>query len=587
MDIYSILTLLGGFAFFIFGMNLMSGSLEKMWGGKLESLLKKTKSNRLRGLLLGGAITMALQSSSAVTVMLVGLVNSGVMNLGQTITVVMGSNIGTTVTSWILAMSGTQSDLPFLQLFRPELFYSLPAILGMIIVMLTKSDRRKTVGSALIGFSIIMTGMNMMTVSLQPLADNKLFLKAIGLLNNPIIALILGTLITAAVRSSVASVAALQCLAANGMISFAMAIPAIMGQNIGTCIRALFSSRDANKNAKRVSVIHLLFNVIGTVVFLTVYCIAEHFMTAAFEDMPITLFEIALAHTIFNVATAIILFPFSKQLERLACLIIKDTADSTHEEESYSFIDIRLLSTPSVAIRECNSKCKKMAALTKETIFAAFELFSKYDESVAKEILKNEDILDMYEDKLGTFLVKLASKEISEADSQSVSRQLHSIGDFERIGDHAVNILNVAQEMHSKKIHFSANAKDETDVLVSALTEIINTTVDAYVNNNITLAKHIEPLEEAIDQLINDIKVQHINRLKSGECSIELGFILSDFLTNCERVSDHCSNIAIAIIETPQLSFDAHEYITDVKSETNKEFQSEYAMFKEKYSITE
>ncbi len=587
MDIYSILTLLGGFAFFMFGMNLMSGSLEKMWGGKLESLLKKTRSNKLRGLLLGGAITMALQSSSAVTVMLVGLVNSGVMNLGQSSTIVMGSNIGTTVTAWILALSGTQSDLPFLHILRPELFYAMPAVLGMLIVTLTKSDRRKTIGSTLIGFSIIMTGMNMMTGSIEPLSHSTLFLKVLGILNNPFIAVLIGTAVTALVRSSVASVAGLQCLAANGMISFAMAIPTIMGQNIGTCIRAVILSRDANKNAKRVSLIHLLFNLIGTIVFLTVYCLSNHFMTSSFENMPITLFEIALAHTIFNVATTIILFPFSKQLENLAGLIVKDKSNNKEIEESYSFIDLRLLSTPSVAIRECNSKCKQMAKLTKEMIFASFSLITKYEEPTAKELAKNEDILDMYEDKLGSFLFKLATKEISETDSQSVSRQLHTIVDLERIGDHAMNILGLAQELHSKKIRFSETAKDETDILISALTEIINTTVEAYVSNNIALAKHIEPLEEAIDQLINDIKTQHIERLKSGECSIELGFILSDLLTNCERVSDHCSNIAIAIIETPQLSFDAHEYINDIKNGPNSDFQSEYDMFKAKYSISE
>ena len=587
MDIYSILTLLGGFAFFMFGMNLMSGSLEKMWGGKLESLLKKTRSNKTRGILLGGALTVALQSSSAVTVMLVGLVNSGVMNIGQSSTIVMGSNIGTTVTAWILALSGTQSDLPFLRIFRPELFYALPSIVGMIITMITKSDRKKTVGSALIGFSIIMTGMNMMTVSLNPLSQSQTFLKIIGILNNPFIAVLAGTLVTALVRSSAASFAGLQCLAANGMISFGMAIPTIMGQNIGTCIRALISSRDANKNAKRVSLIHLLFNMIGTAVFLTVYCAANHFMTSSFENMPITLFQIALAHTIFNVLTAIILFPFSKQLERLSGIILKDKTDEKEDENKYSFIDIRLLSTPSVAIRESNSKCKQMAKITRDMIFSSFELISKYDESTAKEIAKTEDIIDMYEDKLGSFLVKLATKEVSEADSQSVSRQLHSIVDLERIGDHAMNILGLAQELHTKKLHFSNSAQEETNVLFSALTEIINSTVDAYVSNNVALAKHIEPLEEAIDRLINDIKEQHMARLKSGECQIEPGFIMSDLLTNCERVSDHCSNIAIAIIETPQLSLDAHEYIIELKKNSNSDFRQDFEMFKKKYSISE
>ena len=586
MDIFSVFTLCGGLAFFLFGMNLLSSGLEKMAGGKLESLLKKTTSNPLKGLLLGAAITVAIQSSSAVTVMLVGLVNSGIMQLGQTVCVIMGSNIGTTITAWILGLSGIESDNIFVNLLKPESFSPLLALIGMIFIMGSKSDKKKSIGTVLIGFSILMTGMDMMKNSVAPLADDPNFGKVLTMFKNPIFGVVVGALFTGIIQSSAASVGVLQALAINGGVTYSIAIPIIMGQNIGTCVTALISSIGVNRNAKRVSIIHISFNLIGTIVYLTLYCILNALFVFPFSELPIDAFGIALVHSIFNVATVILLFPFSKQIEKLAYLVIKDkTEGGTAEDEVYSFVDVRLLSTPSVAIRECNSKCKKMAKLAKETIFSAIGLIDNYDEKVYKEVLENEDLLDLYEDKLGTYLVKLSGKELSDLDSQSVSRQLHTIGDFERIGDHAVNILQVAEEMHDKKLSFSSEAKKEIAVLMAALTEILTNTTEAYINNNVSVAKGIEPLEETIDNLIIEIKTSHIQRLKAGGCSIELGFILSDLLTNCERVSDHCSNVAIAIIETSQFSFDAHEYLNAVKRKGNKEFESEYEMYKNKYSI--
>ena len=586
MDIFSVFTLCGGLAFFLFGMNLLSSGLEKMAGGKLESLLKKTTSNPLKGLLLGAAITVAIQSSSAVTVMLVGLVNSGIMQLGQTVCVIMGSNIGTTITAWILGLSGIESDNIFVNLLKPESFSPLLALIGMIFIMGSKSDKKKSIGTVLIGFSILMTGMDMMKNSVAPLADDPNFGRVLTMFKNPIFGVVVGALFTGTIQSSAASVGVLQALAINGGVTYSIAIPIIMGQNIGTCVTALISSIGVNRNAKRVSIIHISFNLIGTIVYLTLYCILNALFVFPFSELPIDAFGIALVHSIFNVATVILLFPFSKQIEKLAYLVIKDkTEGGTAEDEVYSFVDVRLLSTPSVAIRECNSKCKKMAKLAKETIFSAIGLIDNYDEKVYKEVLENEDLLDLYEDKLGTYLVKLSGKELSDLDSQSVSRQLHTIGDFERIGDHAVNILQVAEEMHDKKLSFSSEAKKEIAVLIAALTEILTNTTEAYINNNVSVAKGIEPLEETIDNLIIEIKTSHIQRLKAGECSIELGFILSDLLTNCERVSDHCSNVAIAIIETSQFSFDAHEYLNTVKRKGNKEFESEYEMYKNKYSI--
>ncbi|MBQ3692883.1 MAG: Na/Pi cotransporter family protein, partial [Clostridia bacterium] len=576
MDIFSVFTLCGGLAFFLFGMNLLSSGLEKMAGGKLESLLKKTTSNPLKGLLLGAAITVAIQSSSAVTVMLVGLVNSGIMQLGQTVCVIMGSNIGTTITAWILGLSGIESDNIFVNLLKPESFSPLLALIGMIFIMGSKSDKKKSIGTVLIGFSILMTGMDMMKNSVAPLADDPNFGKVLTMFKNPIFGVVVGALFTGIIQSSAASVGVLQALAINGGVTYSIAIPIIMGQNIGTCVTALISSIGVNRNAKRVSIIHISFNLIGTIVYLTLYCILNALFVFPFSELPIDAFGIALVHSIFNVATVILLFPFSKQIEKLAYLVIKDkTEGGTAEDEVYSFVDVRLLSTPSVAIRECNSKCKKMAKLAKETIFSAIGLIDNYDEKVYKEVLENEDLLDLYEDKLGTYLVKLSGKELSDLDSQSVSRQLHTIGDFERIGDHAVNILQVAEEMHDKKLSFSSEAKKEIAVLMAALTEILTNTTEAYINNNVSVAKGIEPLEETIDNLIIEIKTSHIQRLKAGGCSIELGFILSDLLTNCERVSDHCSNVAIAIIETSQFSFDAHEYLNAVKRKGNKEFESE------------
>lgn len=587
MDIFSVFTLCGGLAFFLYGMNMLSSGLEKMAGGKLESLLKKTTSNPFKGLLLGMVITVAIQSSSAVTVMLVGLVNSGIMQLGQTVCVIMGSNIGTTLTAWILSLSGIESDNIWVNLIKPESFSPLLALIGIIFIMVAKSDKKKSVGTIMVGFSILMYGMELMKDSVAPLADKPEFQSVLTMFNNPIIGVLVGAIFTGVIQSSAASVGVLQALSLNGGITFSMAIPIIMGQNIGTCVTALLSSIGVNRNARRVSIIHISFNLIGTIIFLTIYSILDFAIGFGFSDMDITPFYIALVHSIFNVATVLLLMPFYKQLEKLAYFVIKDNSKGNAEDEVYSFVDDRLLSTPSVAINECNSKCKKMAKLARDTIYSSIELINDYDEKKSAKVLENEDLLDLYEDKLGTFLVKLSSKAVSENDSQSVSRQLHTIGDFERIGDHAVNILDVAKEMNEKKLHFSEKAEKEVDVLFAALTEILENTTNAYVKNDVNLAKQVEPLEEVIDNLIIDIKSMHVQRLKAGECSIELGFILSDLLTNCERVSDHCSNIAITIIETNQHSLDAHEYLNVVKRAGNKDFENEYEMYKSKYALKE
>ncbi len=583
MDIFSIFTLCGGLAFFLFGMNQLSSGLEKMAGGRLESLLKKATSNPFLGMLLGTAITVAIQSSSAVTVMLVGLVNSGIMDLSQTVTVIMGSNIGKTVMAWITSLSGIQSDNIFLRLCKPEAFSPVLALIGIILIMAAKSDKKKSIGTILVSFAILMYGMIMMSSSMAPLAENEKFKHILTMFSNPILGVVVGAIFTAIIQSSAASVGILQALASSGNITYGMAIPIIMGQNIGTCITAVLSSIGVNKDAKRVSVIHVSFNLIGTLFYLTLYSLCDLIIGLPITDHVIGAQGIAVVHSIFNIATLILLYPFSKQLEKLAYLVIKD--EEEEEDTVYSFIDVRLLSTPSVAIRECNSKCKEMSNIAKDTTISSMALVKNYDKKVSKEIEESEDMLDLYEDKLGTYLVQLSGKALSAADNASVSRQLHTIGDFERIGDHAINILEAAQEIHKKELQFSEMAKKELDVLFGALGEILTLTTDAYCQNNVETARMIEPLEEVIDDLSLEIKTAHIQRLKHGECSIELGFVLSDLLTDCERISDHCSNVAIAIIETSQYTYDAHEYLNSVKRTGNKEFEDEYESYKQKYKI--
>lgn len=585
MDIFSLFTMCGGLAFFLFGMNQLSAGLEKMAGGRLEALLKKATSNQFLGLLLGTAITVAIQSSSAVTVMLVGLVNSGIMNLDQTVTVIMGSNIGKTVMAWVLSLSGIESDNFFLRLLKPESFSPLLALVGIILIMMSKSDKKKSVGTILVGFSILMYGMELMTDSVAPLAESEKFKNILVMFSNPILGVIVGAVVTGIIQSSAASVGILQAIALSGSVTYAMAIPIIMGQNIGTCVTALISSIGVNKDAKRVGVIHISFNLIGTLIYLTIYCIIDAVIGIPFSGDTIDAFGIALVHSVFNIATLLLLYPFRKQLEKLAYIVVKDGKEDEEADAVYSFIDVRLLSTPSVAIRECSGKCNEMANLAKNTTISSMALVKAFNEKEAKKIVEHEDLLDLYEDKLGTYLVKLSGKALSAADNASVSRQLHTIGDFERIGDHAMNILEAAEEIHEKSLHFSEQARKELDVLFNALTEILETTMNAYCENSVEKARMVEPLEEAIDYLIMEIKTRHIQRLKNGDCSIELGFVLSDLLTDCERISDHCSNVAIAIIETSQFTYDAHEYLNVVKRAGNKEFEDEYESYKKKYSI--
>ena len=561
MDIFSLFTLCGGLAFFLYGMTTMSKSLEKMAGGKLERLLKRMTSSPFKSLLLGAGITIAIQSSSAMTVMLVGLVNSGVMELGQTIGVIMGSNIGTTLTAWILSLAGIESESVFVNLLKPENFSPVIALVGIILIMGSKKQRRRDIGRIMVGFSILMYGMELMKDSVSPLADMPEFSSLLTAFNNPLLGVLVGAVFTGVIQSSAASVGILQALAMTGSITYGMAVPIIMGQNIGTCVTALISSIGVNRNAKRVSVIHISFNVIGTVVGLILFYGGNLLFHFPFMNAAVGAVGIAFCHTVFNVFTTLLLLPFSRQLEKLARRTIK----AEDKSEQFAFLDPLLLRTPGVAISECVSMTNRMGALAHENLLDAVRQLSDYQEARETLITENEDKLDIYEDRLGDYLVKISQHGVSMSDIRTVSRLLHAIGDFERIGDHALNLQESARELHEKDLHFSDAAKEELEVLLAALNDIMALAFDSFAANDPVAAREVEPLEETIDQLIEEIRMRHIHRLQTGECTIQLGFVLSDLLTNFERVSDHCSNIAVSVIESQADDLDPHAYISGLK----------------------
>ncbi len=582
-EIFSMIVgLVGGLAFFLYGMTVMSNGLEKMAGGKLERALNTLTSSTTRGILLGAGITIAIQSSSAFTVMLVGLVNSGVMQFSQTVSAIMGSNIGTTLTAWLLSLAGIDdsSGNIFLSMLKPANFSAILALIGVVMIMMSKSSKKKDIGSILVGFAVLMFGMSLMGDAMEPLSESESFAQVLVMFNNPVIGVVVGALFTGIIQSSAASVAILQSLALTGNITFGMAIPIIMGQNIGTCVTSLISSIGVTKNAKRVAAIHISFNIIGTVVILAIYSIVDYLITLAFLDTAIDAFGIAVVHSIFNITTTLMLLPFGKLLIKLAEVVVKGE-DKTVVAP---LIDERLLNTPSFAIPECNSVTVDMAKHSVKVIKDALSLLNNFDSKVIESICEIETVIDEYEDQLGAYLVKLSSKDLTDADSRQISKLLRAIGDFERIGDHAINIVDTIIEMKEKKISFSEQANHEIAILKFALDEIIDITFRAFSENNIVAAADVEPLEERIDDLILDIKTKHINRLQNGACTIELGFVLSDLLTNFERVSDHCSNIAVTLIDVSGEK-GIHKYLDEVKSGINTAFSEKYEMYKNKYSV--
>ncbi len=581
MSILNIFTLLGGLALFLFGMSTMSNGLEKTAGGKLEKILRKMTDKPIKALILGAGITATIQSSSAVTVMLVGLVNSGIMQLGQAIGVIMGSNVGTTVTAWLLSLAGIESDNIFVSLLKPSSFSPIIAFIGILLIMVAKKQKLKDIGGICMGFAVLMFGMEFMSDSMAPLAEMEEFRNLMVMFNNPLLGLAVGVIMTAIIQSSSATVGILQALSLTGALSYNMAIPIIMGQNIGTCVTAVISSIGVSKNAKRVSVVHVYFNLIGTAILLSAFYGANAVFDFAFADSSIDPAGIAIVHSIFNIMTTVILFPFSKQLEKLAVKTVKDKNEKAEE----TFIDDRLLGTPALAVSECRNYTVKMGKKAIETLLDSVSLVSKFDSKLAESVVENEGILDKYEDKLGTFLVKVSAQELTNEDSNTVSTLLHAIGDFERIGDHAVNIMKTAKEINEKGISFSYEAKKELTVAENAIREILEITRIAFSENKPEIALEVEPLEQVIDGLLKKIKARHISRLTDGNCTIELGFILSDLITNYERVSDHCSNIAVCVIRISDSMFDIHQYLNDYKTTDNPEFKEKYKSYKAKYSI--
>lgn len=588
MNVYDILNLLGGIALFLFGMHTLSASLEKLAGGKLETWLEKATSKPIKGVVLGAIITAVIQSSAATTVMIIGFVNSGLMKLSQAIGVIMGANIGTTATSWLLSLQSISGSdgFSFLNLLKPTTFTPVLAVIGVILIMFTKSDKKKTIGMILAGFAVLMFGMNSMSSATAGLAENETFCNILMMFSNPVLGVIAGAVLTAVLQSSSASIGILQSIAiSTGKVTYSVALPLLLGQNIGSCVTALISSVGANKPAKRVAFVHLYFNVIGTVVFLSIFYLLNAFISMPFMEESLNAVGIAVIHTGFNVLATALFLPFTKQLEKLACLTVRD--DSNDEKLTTMLLDERLLKTPSVAIEQCRNVCIRMARLTQETLKMSMEVVTTYDAKKCAEVIDNENAIDIFEDKIGSYILKISSKDLSENDSKIVSSMLHTIGDLERISDHAVNIVEAAEEMHSKKIKFSQQALRELPVIVNAVSEILDMSINAFVNNDVNLAKNVEPLEDVIDQLRSDLKTRHIERLRNGKCTIELGFILQDLLTNFERVSDHCSNIAVYLIQISDNSMDTHEYMNELKKLDRSEFMDEFNDYKNKYILPE
>lgn len=584
MDFFSILTMIGGLAMFLFGMQVLGDGLTKLSGSKMESILEKLTSNPAKGVFLGMAVTAVIQSSSATTVMVVGFVNAGIMKLSQAVGVIMGANIGTTVTSWILSLVGLEGDNFFLQMLKPQSFSPILAIIGIFMIMLAKKEKTKDIGSIMVGFAVLMFGMDTMSDTVKPLADIPEFAEFLLMFENPFFGVFAGMLLTAIIQSSSASVGILQALCSTGAVSYAVAIPIIMGQNIGTCITAILSSIGTNKNARRAALIHLYFNLIGTTCFLIAFYVLHAIIDFGFMNLAANEMGIAIVHTCFNVFATTLLLPFNKLLVKLAQVSIKDDPKEATEEKTFAILDERFLEVPGVAVEQCRNAAADMASKAKEALMLAQSLFDQYDESILKEVMEKEDLLDRYEDELGSYLVKLSSRSLSEKDSHMLSILLHCIGDLERIGDHAVNLAHSAKEMHDKNLRFSIGAEKELSVFVRAVNEILETAVNSFEEQNETVARTVEPLEEVIDQLNAEMKDRHIIRLRRGECTIEMGFILADVMNNYERISDHCSNIAICAIQE-NVNVDAHDYIVHLKTPDNTEFLAAVEQYKNKYYL--
>lgn len=584
MDIFSVLTLIGGLALFLYGMNVMGQGLERLAGGKLEKLFDRLTSSTIKGVLIGVAVTAIIQSSSATTVMLVGFVNSGIMKLRQSIGIIMGANIGTTVTAWILSLMGIEGDTVWIRLLQPASFTPVLALIGIILFMFLKNEKYKHTGMILLGFAVLMYGMELMTGAVEPLAEIPEFTNILVMFDNPILGILAGTVLTAIIQSSSASVGILQALCATGAVTFGSALPIIMGQHIGTCITAIISSVGTSKNAKRVAVIHLLFNIIPTILVVAIYYPLNAIFNFAFTGNVVDTFDIAVIHTVFQVVTTIVLLPFSNLLEKLSYVFVRDKETGDLMSDDDPVIDSRFMSAPSFAVAQCKAQTIKMAKLAKRNISDAISLLNKWDKAVANRVPDTEKTVDKYEDVIGTYLVKLSSQQMSKQDSKTASTILHTISDYERISDHAKNIYESIKELHTKKIEFSKKALAELEVMCRATEEIIGLSITALSENDLYSAYLVEPLEEVIDQLRTKLKSRHIKRLQKGTCSMESGFVFMDILTSLERVSDHCSNVAVCLIQVNDDNFETHEYLRTVKT-SGEEFDSYVEKYLAKYAL--
>jgi len=581
-DIFTVFALLGGIAMFLYGMKVMGTGLERVSGSKLEGILEKLSDKMIKGVLLGAVVTAIIQSSAATTVMVVGFVNSGIMKLAQATGIIMGANIGTTATAWILSLTGVTGDSFFVQILKPSNFAPLFAFVGIVMIMISKSSKKRDVGSILVGFGILMVGMNTMIDAMEPITSLPGFNEFLQMFTNPFLGVLVGFLLTTLLQSSSASIGIMQAMAVAGNVTYGFAIPMILGQNIGSCTTTLISCIGAKKNARRAALVHLYFNLIGVVLVFTLFYGIDLFVDFSFKSQQMSVVDIAILHSAFNIFSTLILMPFGKQLGHLATISVPDSV----AEDKTNFLDERLLNTPSFAIERCKSIAVEMAVLAKDTLHDAVGLMQNFSEKQAQEIEEKESLIDTYEDKLGTYLVKLSGLGVNETESREISRLLYTIGDFERIGDHAVNLLKAAREMDEKGLSFSDEAKKDLAVLSGAIEEIIAISVEAFEKDDVSLAAHVEPFEQVIDGLSSEIKTRHIKRLQEGNCTIELGFILSDVLTNCERVSDHCSNIAVCIIQIKKDRLNTHQYLNERKETMGEDFVSDFNKYAEKYTLS-
>ena len=586
MDLFDLLDMVCGLALFLYGMHVMGEGLSRASGGKLENILEQLTNSRIRAVLLGAAVTAVIQSSSATTVMVVGFVNSGIMKLSQAVGVIMGANIGTTITSWILSLTGIESGNLLVQLCKPSSFTPVLAIVGVGFLLFTQNDKKHNIGTVLVGFTVLMTGMEMMSAAVKPLANVPEFTNILLMFRSPVLGMLAGLALTAVIQSSSASVGILQALCVTGAVSYGAALPIIMGQNIGTCVTAMLSSVGASKNAKRAALIHLYFNLIGTALFMVGFYAINAVRPFAFLDLPANAAGIAVIHSAFNIAATCVLLPFGNALVKLSTLTIRDDAQ-VERIDDFQLLDERFLAQPAFAVEQCRSVAARMAELTREAIFSAIDLLDggEFTDEKAARIEALETKIDHYEDHLGTYMVKLSREKLSREDGHTVSLLLHSISDFERISDHAVNLLDSAREMHDKQLSFSPRAAQELHVFADAVRDIVSRAMQSFLEGSPTLAKTVEPLEECIDAINVSMKSRHIERLTSGQCTIELGFILSDISTNFERVADHCSNIAIYQIQVRNDEYDTHEYLLNMKRGDHDEFDREEHKFERIYRL--